>query len=231
MSMSRRKYKRRGERHEQDPSFLELLAALFRLFVRLLKWAFGGRKAAAAPAPAPVPELKEVAGRQPIPAIWRSGLARPGALVAPALADAVQPGEALPYRRQRRLLSKGEWAFWHPLYQAVKGKYRIFAKVRLADVICCASGRRDERRWFRKIGSYHVDFVIADPETTAPLLVIELDDRGHQKARQRELDRFKDEACRTAGMPVYRVPSQQAYDPEELAREIQRRIRSEDGRP
>ena len=46
-------------------------------------------------------------------------------------------------------------------------------------------GRWDERYWFRRISRYHVDFVICEPRTTEPLLVVELDDRRHRERRAR----------------------------------------------
>ncbi len=135
------------------------------------------------------------------------------------------PGQQnLPYRRAPYLLSKGERAFWHPLYLAVHGKYRIFCKVRLADIVIAPIFRRDERRWFRKIGSYHVDFVICEPRTTAPLLVIELDDRSHTSPQRRKRDEFKHAVLAAANVPLHRVPAQQAYDPAGLAQKIQQLI-------
>src|SRR5207253_1954486 len=81
---------------------------------------------------------------------------------------AVSPEEPLPYRRRANILSKGERALWYPLYRAVKGRYRIFCKVRLYDVVCCPDKQSDERRWFQKVKGYHVDFVICEHDTTAP---------------------------------------------------------------
>jgi very-short-patch-repair endonuclease len=118
-----------------------------------------------------------------------------------------------------------------PLYHAVRGKYRIFCKVRLADVVCCPRGQADERRWFKKIGRYHVDFVICDPKTTAPLLVIELDDRRHRERRAKARDEFKDAVLRAAGMPVYRLAAQQAYDVVELQETIAQRTAGRDRVP
>jgi len=134
--------------------------------------------------------------------------------------------EPPPYQRAPRLLTEGEYAFWVPLFHAVKGKYRIFCKVRLADVVCCPEHRKDERFWFRKIGNYHVDFVVCDPETTRPLLVIELDDRSHRDGaeQRRGFDAWKDEALRAAGVPVYRAPVREAYDVQALADVVERMI-------
>ena len=131
---------------------------------------------------------------------------------------------ALPYRRAPHLLTKGERAFWYPLYRAVKGKYRIFCKVRLQDVVSAPDSRGDERRWFKKIRGYHVDFVICDPDTTAPLLVVELDDRSHRARKRQDRDDFKAAVLASAGMPIYRVDAEAAYDPAELAEKIQRLI-------
>jgi very-short-patch-repair endonuclease len=121
-------------------------------------------------------------------------------------------------------LSKSERDFWQSLYHAVRGKYRIFCKVRLADIAIPRHSGREERRWFNKIGRYHVDFVICEPKTTAPLLVIELDDRSHRSARRRERDAFKDAVLAAAGIPLYRVRVQGTYDSSELRRQIQRLI-------
>jgi very-short-patch-repair endonuclease len=71
-----------------------------------------------------------------------------------------------------------------------------------------------------------VDFVICDPETTRPLLVIELDDRSHRDkaAQRRGFDAWKDQALRAAGMPAYRAPTREAYDVRELAETVERMI-------
>jgi hypothetical protein len=158
--------------------------------------------------------------------------------VAPAVQGVVSesrnqpPPPPLVYRRCNHLLSPGERAFCHHLYQAVKGRYRIFCKVRLGDVIEAGVERGDrwnERRLFRKIKGYHVDFVLTDPETTEPLLVIELDDRSHGWSRQGRTDRFKDDVLKIAGMPIYRVRCRPAYDPISLAGDIERLIANRAG--
>jgi hypothetical protein len=128
----------------------------------------------------------------------------------------------MPYTRAKRLLSEGERAFWYPLFKACEGKYRIFCKVRLADVVVTPAG--SSRYWFRTIRGYHVDFVLCDPQTTAPLLVVELDDRSHESTRARERDAFKQSVLATAKLPLYRVACQQAYDPIELARAVDLKV-------
>jgi hypothetical protein len=129
--------------------------------------------------------------------------------------------QPLPFRPRARLHSKGERAFWYPLFRAVKGRYRVFCKVRLADVVSVPDDFPDARMWFQKIGNYHVDFVICEPKTTQPLLVVELDDRSHRQSDCVERDRFKDAVLGAAGVPLLRVKAATAYDPLELTRKAE----------
>jgi len=127
----------------------------------------------------------------------------------------------MPYKSASGLLSKGERAFWYPFYRAAKGKYRVFCKVRLADIVIPEKvwGRQ---RLFKRIGHFHVDFVLCEPRTTAPLLVVELDDRSHLRLGRKGRDQFKDKVLAAAGLPVYRVKCQSAYDVAEIAENIER---------
>jgi hypothetical protein len=206
---------------------LELLAvavvALFRALMRLWRVMRGDERVAEsfmrhAPPPLPMsssPTSASGRARSTVPA-------RAGDKAKDEARDAVSP--PLPYRKVDRLMSQGEVALWHPLYLAVKGKYRLFCKVRLADVVRCPPTRPDAKRWFYKMGRFHVDFVVCEPQSTAPLLVIELDDRSHRRRASQQYDAFKDAILRSAGLPIYRIPAQQAYDPLELAQAIERLI-------
>jgi hypothetical protein len=244
--MAYRKYNRRGSgrrrsysrgAHEQPglvDAVLNLTAASIALLARGIWWLVRagwqnrpGADRAAVPPTMNRPYAAQPPLPPPLPYAARPPIGPLAVVRAPAPGRGVEsPTETLPYRRTSCLLSKGERALWYPLYRAVKGQYRLFCKVRLADVVCCPRERRDERRWFRKIGRYHVDFVICEPGTTAPLLVVELDDRRHRARRRQEIDAFKDDVLRAAGVPVYRIAAQQAYDPVELTQNVKRLIRS-----
>lgn len=126
----------------------------------------------------------------------------------------------MPYRRAKSLLSQGERAAWVPIYLAVKRRYRLFCKVRLLDIVECPPTKFNQPNWFKPIRGYHVDFLLCDPDSTEPLLVIELDDRSHQTARSKERDRHKDAVLKAAGIPILRVRAQQAYSTDELRQQI-----------
>ena len=226
-SAKRRGY---GRARRDEPALVEelvdciiaVIGACGRLCVRLLRW-MTSRRPVHAPSQPPLPQRIPALPTGPT-LVSRSERQRRIESTLQRWA-ARPPDQPLPYCRAARIMTRGEKAFWNPLWRAVRGKYRIFCKVRLADVICAPPHLgREERRWFKKIRGYHVDFVIADPHTTAPLLVVELDDRRHQARERKACDDFKDDVLRAAGMPVLRVHAQQAYDPIELAETIERKI-------
>lgn len=126
-------------------------------------------------------------------------------------------GSSLPYRRRRSLLSRGEKAFYDVLREAVGRRFAIAIKPRLADVLVCPRSR-----WHRAAGARvkprHVDFLLYDEVSTAPVLALELDDASHEAPARRERDAFVDEALLVAGVVLVRVRAATSYDARELAR-------------
>lgn len=98
----------------------------------------------------------------------------------------------LPYRMDTPLFTPAERSFLGVLDQAVAGRYRVFGKVRLADVIDVARTRDRSARQtaFNRISSKHFDFVLCDPSDLSVVCAIELDDRSHGKAARGKRDRF-----------------------------------------
>ncbi len=194
---------------------VESIVALFSWIGRGFEWS---RRPAEHVSPASAPPLTNPYVAPPLRA------ARPFSkpVCPPSAQTYERPFADMPYRRTSGILTKGERAVWPSLLHAVKGKYHLFCKVRLADVVHCPPARADERQWFRKIARYHVDFGICDLRTTIPLLVVELDDRRHRQRSCRSRDDFKDSVLQAAGMPVYRIRAQQAYNPLELTEDIER---------
>ena len=86
--------------------------------------------------PAVAARRKNRPGRAPLPPLRDCE----GPILSPPGTGGAVSGGPMPYRRAKRLLSRGEWAFWYPLFKAVEGRYRIFCKVRLADVVDVPAG-------------------------------------------------------------------------------------------
>jgi hypothetical protein len=126
-------------------------------------------------------------------------------------------GTPLPYRRRRSLLSRGEKAFYDVLREAVGGRFAIAIKPRLADVLHCP-----RTQWHSAAGARvkprHLDFLLYDHETTAPVLALELDDVSHDAPERRERDAFVDEALLVAGVVLVRVKAAASYNARELGR-------------
>ncbi|MFT3685880.1 MAG: DUF2726 domain-containing protein [Phycisphaerales bacterium] len=165
------------------------------------------------------------------------------ALVAAAKLGLLKPGESgeksRPYRLCDRLLSDAELKFHTALTAAMpilcqranrQDAPLLFAKVRLGDVLTPDRNKTPERSgsdgWQaarNKIDRKHVDFLLCNPATTKPVLVIELDDKSHQRPDRQERDKFLNDACKTAGLPIWRVaclPPNINYDPRQLAAEM-----------
>ena len=121
------------------------------------------------------------------------------------------------------LLSQGEKAFYDVLYQVVGNRAVIFTKVRLLDLIQCEESR-GWRIFTNRINRKHVDFVLCDPQTLAPLLVIELDDRSHHSSQATTSDQVKNEVLAKANIPMHRQTCQTAYDVNALAATLQQWI-------
>src|SRR5690348_13485604 len=95
----------------------------------------------------------------------------------------------LPYFTREFLLSRGENVFYQTLRRAIPAHLMICPKVRMGDIINC-SGDAWKAGFGAKISQKHVDFILADADTTAIALAIELDDATHNQRNRIERDEF-----------------------------------------
>lgn len=129
--------------------------------------------------------------------------------------------QELPYRRKDYLLSKAEHSFYQVLLRAVGDRWRVFAKVRLLDLVWLPRGTANAQSHRNRVQSKHVDFVLCSPAGCVPALVIELDDASHEREDRAARDRFVDRVFEAAGIPVLHVPARRTYAVAELARRIE----------
>jgi very-short-patch-repair endonuclease len=132
----------------------------------------------------------------------------------------LRPRRRWPYRKTDRLLSPAERSFFGVLQHAVDSDLCIFAKVRLSDLLWLPKGTEKRQTYLNRIQSKHIDFVLCDSDTTAPRLLIELDDSSHRRASRKDRDAFVDEAVRAAGLPILRVSPKRSYVPQQLGQTI-----------
>lgn len=135
--------------------------------------------------------------------------------------DLATQGER-PYQSKKALLSFDERAFLTSLEQAVGGRYRVFAKVRLADILTPRKNlpHHDWRRAFERIANQQADFVLCRSTDLFVQAVIRL----HDKHRQSRRERFVDRALEAAGIPVIRIEAQPDYRAEQLSAAVNARL-------
>lgn len=134
-----------------------------------------------------------------------------------------KPVPASWYQSVPGLFTPAEQLFLSTLEVALAGiPVKIFGKVRIADIIKVKPGleRSDYSGAFSKIRSKHVDFVLINPLTTAPVLVIELDDSTHDQYERKVRDAFVDEAMYQAQIPILHVPLRKRYIEQNLRAQI-----------
>ena len=146
------------------------------------------------------------------------------AVVARKLAPVASAGTNVEsiYAATPALLTPAERSFFGVLQQVVPQDFRLFAKVRLADVIQPRStlGASTRQSAFNKISSKHVDFVLCDAATTKVICVIELDDSSHQRGSRQARDNFVDASLLSASVPILRFSVKQGYAPEQIRAEL-----------
>jgi Protein of unknown function (DUF2726) len=122
------------------------------------------------------------------------------------------------YKRKQKLFSDAERSFLGVLDQILGTRYRIFGKIRLADIVITQAGLSNAARAsaFNRICSRHVDFVLCDRDTLKIVAAVELDDASHESVHRQKRDKFVDETLHSAGVPFVRFKAQRAYNPNEV---------------
>ncbi len=130
----------------------------------------------------------------------------------------VQP--PAPYERRGRLITKAEFRFLRALEIAVQDQWRIFAMVRIADLLKVSSQVKSRQSWQNKINCKHIDFVLCDSENLEVVACIELDDSSHNRQDRIERDIFVNQAFASANLPLLRIPLEQTYEIQALREKI-----------
>lgn len=113
------------------------------------------------------------------------------------------------------LFTPAEKKFFSALDKSVGNRFRIFAKVRIADAITIPdslAAKFQGKRAFFKIAAKHFDFVLCDVKTFETLAAIELDDNSHSRRDRKERDVFVDYVCQFAKLPLIRIKASNYYD-------------------
>lgn len=124
----------------------------------------------------------------------------------------------LPYHT-KYILTPPEYSFYNALKPLMdEHSYLICPKVGLKDLFEVNKGS-NRQKYFGMIRQKHIDFLICDSKLR-PLFAIELDDKSHNRQEVKERDEFKDLLFKSAGLPLYRVPTTASYNPEYIKTSI-----------
>ena len=122
-------------------------------------------------------------------------------------------------------MSEAEKKFFFVLKDILGDDYLIFSKVRLADLLYLPKMSNSEYyRYFNKIQSKHVDFVICDKKNIKPLLVIELDDPSHLKLDRVLRDDFLNKTLNNSNLSIIHFETMAKYDKNVLSPKIHQRL-------
>lgn len=133
------------------------------------------------------------------------------------------PSRPPPFCARESLVSAAERSFLAALDAAIGPEHRVFAKVRLADIVTLRGAAESRTGLMNKVRQKHVDFVVCDRNSLRFVAVIELDDSTHETPKGRARDAFVDSALRAAGLPLVRfraVSNAKGYAPAEIARRL-----------
>lgn len=115
--------------------------------------------------------------------------------------------EKMPYKK-KYLLTKNEWSFYKKIKPICdKNNLHIISKVRLADIVEVEKSLeyKEKQKYFNKIKNKHIDFIICNPENLAILVLIELDDKSHERKNRIARDEFVNKLCEKVGYKLIRT--------------------------
>jgi hypothetical protein len=109
-----------------------------------------------------------------------------------------------PYKRKQYFFTRSENDFFGLLQRTLEGRnVMVFPKVRVADVLESAGGGLGG---FNRISQKHVDYLLVSLPNFQPVMAIELDGKSHGSEKQQQRDAVKDQAFKSANLPLVRVP-------------------------
>ena len=114
---------------------------------------------------------------------------------------------------RKPLLSPWERAAFSTLAGQLRPGQHLCPQVRVADLLTVIARDPSARQTaHNRVASKSVDFVVVDIATGDARLVIELDDRSHDRPDRRDRDALVDAALRVAGIPIVRFRPGQRID-------------------
>ena len=119
-----------------------------------------------------------------------------------------------PYRRQKYLCTAGEWRFCQKLEEAIGDRFTIMMQIRVGALLVVPP--EEWGRWGRRVSQKSFDFALVARGSSFVAAVVELDDKTHLLPARRKRDKFLDDACKRAGLPLIRFKTARRYNVDEI---------------
>ncbi len=123
-----------------------------------------------------------------------------------------------PYQPAKVLFSLAERSFLGVLDQAVGADYRVFGKVRVADIAAVKPGLSKSARQgaLNRVAQKHFDFIVCSARDLKIVCAVELNDSSHSSQRAQARDELLVKICQTINLPLLQIPAKQSYVLQEL---------------
>jgi hypothetical protein len=122
---------------------------------------------------------------------------------------------------QRPILTDAETKFFRALQAAVGKQYAIFPQLPLWTFIQPEPHDAQAARTFtNRISLKRVDFVLVDPTSLKPHVVIELDDRSHEQETRQKRDAFVATVLEQAGIELVRIRTAATYNSQTIQNQL-----------
>lgn len=131
------------------------------------------------------------------------------------------------YKPRKYLITLNELKFYKILIQIAEELHLVvFAQVSLYNILETQEklDYKTKERYFRRIASKSIDFVLADPHNCRIKLCIELDDSTHNRPDRIKRDKFINDLFKELEINLLRYPVYDTYYKETLKKKIEENL-------
>ncbi|NGZ13413.1 DUF2726 domain-containing protein [Vibrio aestuarianus] len=124
------------------------------------------------------------------------------------------------YKRKSALLNASESTFYNALKSAVGDHAVVLAKVCMSNMVS-PSAKLNKKQWFianSRIAKSYFDFVVCDPRTFEPRVIIELDNGKELYKGKVEREKLLIHVCKSASIPLIGANIKYSYQVSKLRR-------------
>ena len=138
-------------------------------------------------------------------------------------------GNPFPFSKKSSLFTQVERSYLNMLEQAVKGKYKVMNRVKMADILELKNNVDAKSRIAAsvKLNAKYLDFVLCDPADMSIVAVVDLVNNNSKAGHKAVPDWFVSGALEASGIPYIRMKIKAGY----TAADIQAAIASRLGKP